>query len=867
MTERPGAPPARLRRWATRWISGPDARFILDDLDEVHARERARGRGRTACAIGYVVGVARSGWATGTHRRALPFSSLDLRLGARMLGRHPVVSAVIVFSLVVGIPVGLLPVLLEDALAAPVPGDPDGRLVGLRYWGSGTSTFDFQVLAASGGTLRDVAAVRPVLRNVGPPGRATGAWGAEVSPRLFDWLAIPPALGRTLRESDALAGSDDGVLLGHRLWLETFGGDPEVVGRLAPVSGRTARVVGVMPDGFAFPDGPAFWMPLRAPPASTPGDGRAVELIVRRPADAPTAALDAELAAIVAGLAQEHPEHYGRVSAETVELTNFLVGMQRGGLAADPFWRLVRILMLSVLAVACLNIAFLMYARAVAREEQNRIRSALGASRGRIVGQVVAEALVVALVATAAGLALLAAGSGLLADAARPALGGMPTWVEPRITVRLVGLAFALGVASAVAASVLPAWAATRRMAARGPSFGRATAALVILDVAVTVAVAGLATGVLERIHDVRAGEGLGPVPDRTVLGVALAEPTTPSAADPAPVLTSEVRTALVNDLRAEPSVLGVAVASALPRMQHRTVRVEPDAPLSGGREYAAVHRVVTAPGFFEALRIPVLDGRTLSPDDTVAPVRAAVVNRTFVDSVFDGRPALGRRFRLRARSDETSPWLEVVGVVPDAGVDLIDPGDGAAYYLPTALGEVEPLRVGLRLAGDPATFGPRMRDVVALHAPEAIVDDLGALSAVYPDDWTLMIGFGVGWTAVLVVLVALAISGVYAILSFVVARGRRELGIRRALGASPGDLVRSVTTAVRRSLAWGVALGIPAATYLYRMIVEDPSAGPSTLVAGVAAGVGVLGLVLALGALGPLRDALRIAPSEVMRT
>ncbi len=867
MSAERGDPPPWLRRWATRWVSGPDARFIVADLDEVYARERARGRGRLGCGARYLMGALRSGWATGTHRRVLPFSTLDLRLGARMLGRHPVVSAVIVFSLVVGIPVGLLPLLLEDALAAPVPGDPDGRIVGLRMWPGGTSTFDLQVLQASGGSLRDVAAVRPVLRNLGPPGSATGAWGAEVTPALFDWLRIPPALGRTLRSADADGGADEVVLLGHRVWLETFGGDPEIVGRSVLVSGRRARVVGVMPDGFAFPDGPVFWVPLRPAPAAIPAEGVPVDLLVRRPTSVSPAALDAELASVVAGLAREHPARYERARAETVGLTNFLVGIQRGGLAGDPFWRLVRILMLSVLAVACLNIAFLMYARAVSREEQNRIRSALGAGRGRIVGQVVAEALVVAVVATAAGLALLAAGGDLLAAATRPALGGMPTWVEPRMTPRLVGLALTLGVVSAVAASVLPAWTATRRMAARGPSFGRATSALVILDVAVAVAVAGLATGVFERIDDVRAGEGLGPVPDRTILGVRLAEPTTPSAAAPTPVLTPEVRADLVDDLRAEPSVLGVAVASALPRMQHRTVRVEPDGPLSGGREYAAAHRILVAPGFFEGLQIPVLAGRTLTPDDTVAPVRSVVVNRTFIDSVFDGRGALGRRFRLQPRSDEASRWLEVVGVVPDAGVDLIDPGDGSAYYLPTGLGDVAPLHLGLRLAGDPAAFGPRVRSLAAGRAPEAIVDDLGPLSAVYPDDWTLMIGLGVGWTTVLVVLVALAVSGVYAILSFVVASGRRELGIRRALGATPGDLVGSVTTSVRGSLAWGVGLGIPLASVLYRMIVEDPSAGVTMLVTGVAAGVGILGLVLALGALGPLRDALRIPPSEVMRT
>ncbi len=863
------APPAPLRRWAARWITGPDARFIVDDLDEVYARERSSGRGRITCSLRYLVGAARSGWATGTHRRTLPFSTLDLRLGARMLGRHPVVSAVVVFSLVVGIPVGLLPVLLEDALDAPVPGDPDGRIVGLRYWGTATTTFDLQVLAASGGSASDVAAVRPMLRNVGPAAQATAEWGAEVSPDIFEWLGIQPALGRTLLASDAALGSEDVVLLGHRTWVETFGADPGIIGRAVPLSGRSTRVVGVMPEGFAFPDGPVFWTPLRAPPAATPADGLPVELLVRRPAAVSIAALDAELAGIVVGLAFEHPARYDRVLPEAVELTNFLVGVQKGGLAGDPFWRLTRLMMLSVLVVACLNIGFLMYARAVSREEQTRIRSALGATRARIVGQVLAEALVVALVATGAGLALLAAGGGLLTEAIRPMLGGLPTWVVPRATPRLVGTALALGIGSAVAASVLPAWTATRRMAARGTSFGRATSALVILDVAVAVAIAGLATGIFERIDDVRAGEGLGPVPDRVVLGVAFAEPTTPSGATASSsrVLDTGVRADLIAALRAEPAVVGVAVASALPRMQHRTVRIETDGALSGGREYTSVHRTLVAPGFFEALEIPLLDGRTLTPDDTVAPVQSVVVNRTFIDSVFDGRQAMGRRFRVQSRTDEREPWLQVVGVVPDAGVDLIDPGDAAGYYVPTALGAIDPLHVALRLGTDPAAFGPRVRELAARQAPEAIVTDLRPLSTIYPDDWTLMIAMAFAWTTVLVVLLALAVSGVYAILSFVVASGRRDLGIRQALGASPANLVESVVVAVRRNLLWGVALGVPVATLLYRMIVEDPSEGLTMLVVGLAAGIGVLGLVLALGALGPLRDALRISPSEVMRT
>ena len=430
-----GRPPALFRWLATRLVRGAETRYILGDLDEAFERDIERGTSRGRASVRYVRNVVRSAFSVssarrqggmrgervrerldGTRRRfALGISWLDVKLGLRMLVKQPGLTLVAVFALAIGIPIGLLPTHLENALRAPLPVDQGDRILVLRNFNVATSNpeaaslRDFMEWREELTTFEAVGAtsMRAFYNVISEDGSAAPVQGAEVTASLFDILRVPPLLGRTLISADEVVGAPTVAVIGYDLWQSRLDSDPDVVGRIIRIGRVSHTVVGVMPEEFRFPYREILWLPLRVSVfAEEEGDGPPTHVIFGRLADGISSEqAQAELTTVGRRIAIEFPETHAQIQPEVVPFTIGLVGFPKGGLRGEPDYYLSQIFGLLVLVVACANVGMLIFARTRSRSSELAVRTALGASRIRVISQLFTEALV---------FAVLAAGMGLL---------------------------------------------------------------------------------------------------------------------------------------------------------------------------------------------------------------------------------------------------------------------------------------------------------------------------------------------------------------------------------------------------------------------------------------------------------------------
>jgi putative ABC transport system permease protein len=447
------------RLLAALFIRGAEAPFILRDLDDSFNHDVARGLPPAEVRrrdLRNIVASAVSIWAESLRPSTWRPSLVDVRLGFRMIVRTPGLSIVAICALGIGIPVGLAPMHAVDALERPLPGDPDARIRTLCYWRDTVhehaTAGDYSLWRRSLRSFRTLAAYRPTTVNIGvnigTDGASPPVPGIETTASTFEILRTPAMMGRVLRDADEKSGAPGVVVIGHDLWRAQFGSDPDIVGRPLLIGGAPASVVGVMPPGFRFPTSHQLWMPLRMPDDGGGPRTGAPLVVFGRLADGATAeSAQAELQTLTSSLATADPEPFDRLRPAilpTWHLTFYFPSP--GGLRALPEFFLVQVLMLAPLLVACVNVGLLVLARTSTRASEFAVRTALGASRGRILTQVFAESMVLAVMAAGAGLLILDWLPGRLLTA----LGiTLPYWIDPGLNAATVirGLVLAVGCA------------------------------------------------------------------------------------------------------------------------------------------------------------------------------------------------------------------------------------------------------------------------------------------------------------------------------------------------------------------------------------------------------------------------------------
>lgn len=841
-------------------------------------------------------------------------SWLDFKLGFRMLVKYPGLTVVgglaMAFAIWVGaVTFNLVTLFVHPSL--PLPGGD--RIVQIRNWDVAANDpepralYDFLVWREALRTVTDLGAYRDVTRNlIASDGDARPVEVAEITASAFRIATDPPLLGRVLVAADERVGAPPVVVLGYDAWQTRFAGDRDVVGRTVQLGDTYATVVGVMPDGFAFPVSHELWTPLRPDvldPAPRAGPG--ITVFGRLAPGATLREAQAELTALGRRAATARPDTHEHLAPRVAPYAKAF---------SDPSGE-DRVFMFSIyffpvmlLVLVCSNVALLLFARSATRESELVVRSALGASRSRIVIQLFAEALVLGGVAAAVGLA--AAGFALRQwglEFLEANEGRLPFWFDVGLSPVTVLYAGGLTVLGAAIAGVMPALKVTRGLGSRlregtagggGLRFGGVWTAVIVTQVAVTVAfpaVIYIQQRELLRIRSFDIG-----FRSEEYLGVRLNLDALPGAGADSDAARAAHRVrygTVLEELRrrvaAEPGVIGVTFVDRLPLTGHPERRIEfDDLPAASGQsgEAQATPKVFDEvsiasidPSYFDVLNAPILAGRAFHAGDITSGARVVIVDQGLVDEAFGGRNPIGWRVRFAAEADadvgstaEANPWYEVVGVAKDLGMGSVTQGQKlAGLYFPSTPESAGRQQMVVHVQGDPMSILPQFRAIATAVDPTLRLSELQRLNETTN---TVLWIFGL-WLRITVMLTAIALllslAGIYAVLSFTVARRTREIGVRVALGASR----RRVVAALFRRPLTQVGLGVVAGGALIAagaLLLSGAPDGGGGRDAQMSFSVGQLALFVAyaplmfgvclLACVVPTRRALRVEPTEALR-
>lgn len=812
--------------------------------------------------------------------------SLDARLGFRMLVKHLGLTFVAGSAIAVAIAIGAAFFeVVGDVLQPAVPLPQGDRLVSLQYAGEqGTQrnvVHDFGRWREQLESVEHVGAFRNASVNLiagdAPPFVIRVA---EISAAAFDLAQTPPLLGRYLVASDERENAERVLLLGHDVWQSKFGGDRNVVGRVVKLGANAHTIVGVMPPAFKFPVNHDYWVPLRLDPSRfQPMGGPRIFVFARLGPGASIQQAQAELEAVRHGMAAAHPREYERLRAYVHPYTREHSDMD------DPatmwMFQLARLLLGGLVVIVAANVAILMYARTTARSGEISLRGALGASRRRILAQLFTEALALSSLGAAAGLAIAQVGLWMFQEQVQ-ASEAVPFWLTFKLSAPTVGYAFGLAVLAALIFGVIPGLRVTSgplqnvlRELGGGtkPRLGRTWTFLVVAQVALAVAALPLALYVLWQVVRSEVVPAGFPVeqfvtavaaPSEDALGLEGRFDTNAWAA-----YVRARQLELTARLEAEPGVSAVTFSSHVPGDIEMFRPIEfADGTTDAAQPTAAIMRA--APELFATYDAKIIAGRSFNTGDRDSTTNGVVVNRRFVEELLGGSAVLGRQFRYAtplppAGADAPSKWYEVIGVIDDFPAFRLEPGieAQATVYHPAAPGDIRYVVMSVRFRGGiPDGFVGRFRQIAADVDPTLQLDDVMPLTAYYNSKRTALRMLATAVSIVTLSVLLLSAAGIYALMSFTVARRTREIGIRAALGAHPRRLLLSVFGQVLSQIAAGVVLGsVLSAILLSASTITPREAG--VLLAGVATIMAAVGL---MATAGPALRSLRINPSEALR-
>jgi putative ABC transport system permease protein len=801
----------------------------------------------------------------------------DVRYALRAMRRNPVFSAVVVVSLALGIGANAAIFSFADALLLrPLPVASAGEVVAVRGRVEGTPLgTDFE--SVSHPDYRDLRERSRAFRGLVAHTSFSAAVATDPSavPQLT--LGVQPALGRGFRAEEDEAGGAPVAVLGHDAWQSLFGGDRGVLGRRVRLNGVDLTVVGVAPPRFTGLDTfvrPAAFVPLAQAPALMGPDGatlltdrgtRGLGVKGRLAPGVGVAEAEAELATLARALEAAYPKtNQGKGISVRSELK---ARIERSPTDAALIGMLLALVAL-VLLIACANVGSLLVSRSATRAREIAVRRAMGAGRPRLVRQLLTESLMLALAGGALGLVLAYAGVRFFRGI--PLSTDLPIAIDVRLDGRVLLFSLAAALASVVVFGLAPALRTARAdlvpslksgegaVAARGRMRGRQ--ALVVAQVALSLVLLASGAGILRGFQ-----RALGSHPGFRTEGLLLAnfDPTVPRYAFER---ARPFYDRLLEEARRLPGVRAAALTRALPlsNQQHQIAFVPEGHALAPGQEALTAMGNVVSSDYFQTAGVPLLSGRPFRETDDADGPPVVIVNEEMARRHWPGQDPLGKRLR---RGGADGPWAEVVGVARTHRYMWIGEALQPFLYMPYAQSDLLRMTVMLQADGDPRALARPLQDLVRTLGPDVPMHNVRTMEE-------LFLTRGVGIPRMLVQTVGamgllgltLALVGLYGLMAYTVSRRTREIGIRMAVGADRGAVLRMVLRQGARLALVGVAVGLVASAGVAR--------GLASVIAGVQPGDPValvllpaLLLAVTVGAtMAPAVRAARIDPLVALR-
>lgn len=801
----------------------------------------------------------------------------DLRYGARLLARSPGFTFVAVAALAFGIGANVTIFGFANALLLkPLPiAEPDRVIRAYSGTESNTNYAHYQEYRDRNSTLSELAAFQGVsvsLRAEGPPQQLMGQ---SVTGNYFTALGVAAQLGRVIESNDDQPGAPGVVVLGHGFWRRHFGGDPQVIGRAVMLDGHPYTIVGVAPASFLgamAPMAPELWVPWNAPGQD---QDRAAHLIGRLRPGASITQAQADLSTIAARItaAQPDPNYRATITVYPARtLVQFFVP------ATTAFLGLLMAVVGLVLLIACVNIASLLLARSAARRREIAIRLSLGADRKRLTRQLLTESLLLSITGGAAATAIAFVTTRVIASWPLPA--PIPIAIDLAFDWRVGLFAAALSIGTTILFGLTPALQSAKTDVAPALKEGTATAgvgrsrlraAFVITQVALStllLVMAGVLVHSMVRASDIDVGF----VRDRVLTASIALHPESYT-----PERGGLFYEQLLDRLERNPGILAANVVDIVPLTLSDSAEIffpegQEAPPAERFNEIETVHLNRISRGHFRTLDIPLLAGRDFDSRDRIGSAPVAIVNETLARRFWPGESPIGKRLHSW-NGQQFDPWIEVVGLARESKYQTVGENPKSFLYRPIA--QLHTPRQGgfssrgtilIKASGNPMAALPALQAEVEALDPNLPVFNVMTLEAATSVS-LLPIQVAATLAGILgLVALALAAIGIYGAISYLVRQRTREIGIRMALGARPGAVVRLVT---QQGMIWtisGMTLGLSAALAATQLL--------SGLLYGIAAAdpLAFGGIPLLLGGTAfaacyvPARRASRIDPLAALR-
>jgi putative ABC transport system permease protein len=801
----------------------------------------------------------------------------DIRYAARVLGKSPGFAATAMITIGLGIGACTAIFSVCDALLwkpVPLPGlDSIATVLERANEGNGWDPLtpaDYDDVKREATSFTAIGYWAYGAANlVGAGGEPERVGQALVSSNFFDVVGVQPAIGRAFQAGEDQPGRERVAILGDRLWKRRFGGDPSIVGRNIRFDDENYTVIGIMPPNYEYPMTMEVWTPYAMTPARRASrTNHSMQTIARMKPGVTLQQAASDVERVSARLEQLYPNTNTRHHLTAWPLMKLLVEGE-----TKSYLEMLLGAVLFVLMIACANVANLQFARATGRIREVAVRTALGASRWRVVAQLVTESVILSVSGAVLGLAVAKWGieamrSGMPAEVRKYILG----WNDMQLDTRALLFSLAAAVAAGILSGIAPAWQCSRpnlsdtlKEGGRGGTSGRSRrrlrSALVAAEIALAVVLlvgAGLMVGSFSSM--VKTGESLEP---QTLLTMRLAVTRTKYKEN---FQVAEFYKQVVERVQALPGVKSAAAVTAVPYASHSSGQdfviegraVEPgDTP--GGMYQTA------SPAYFATIHAPLKSGRLFTDADSATAPPVAIISDRMAQKWWPRESPIGKRIKLGAANSQ-NPWMTIVGVVGDVVHNPYDRQPRRALYVPYQQQPQTWMDIAVRTASDPLRLAPAVTAAIRSVDPEQPITEMQTMTKSIHDR-----SIGMNYMAALmgifgVLSLVLSAVGVYGVMAHLVSEETHEIGIRMALGASRGSVLGMILRRGMLTTGIGLLLGLPMAYALAKLM--------SSLIFGVSAGdpLTFIGIPLALVAAAilavyiPALRATKIDPIVALR-